>query len=86
MPIVSNRHLKGCYKLFSQSPGRVKMAGDFVKFDLHTREVFVIEKCLAREMKLLTQLSQSRLDSARFSDAVREVPAVQNILVRVLTS
>lgn len=59
------------------------MAGEFVKHDLHTREVLVTEICSVLDMKVLTSAPSPPLDSVCFTEKIQEVPAVSNILARV---
>lgn len=57
-------------------PGRDEMAGEFVKYDPHTREVFVTELCTAEGMKLSTRPSSSLSGSVCSFEEVQEVSAI----------
>lgn len=86
VPIANSRRWKEWRCLFTNSLGRVKMLGDFVKYNLPTHESFVTEICTARGTKMSTQPSSLRPDLGCSSDELEEIPAVppSNTLVQVL--
>lgn len=72
VPIANSRCPKGWRRLSSHSTGRVKMAGDFGKYNSHRREVFVTKIVSAQEMKMPTRPSSLRLDLACSTNEVEE--------------
>lgn len=74
--IANSRRQKGWRRLFSRFPERVEIAGDFLKYDRHTREAFVTDICSARGRRLSIRASSLRLDMACSFDEVEEVPAI----------
>lgn len=89
VPIANSCRPKRWRRSSPHFPRQLKKAGDFVAYDPDSRDIFVTEVCLAREIKLLAQPSSLRPDSTilkRSSNERQELPAVLtlNTLARVL--
>lgn len=81
LPIANNHRPKGWRHSSSHSSGRLKIAGDFDKYNPQTFKLFVTAFCFSREMKLSTQQSSSRCSpavSALASDEVNELSVARN--------
>lgn len=89
LPTANNCRRKAWHRLSSHSPGQLKMAAAFVRYNSQSSEHFVMRNCSAGKIKLYTRQSSLRPASAiseYFSDEVQEFPAVLalNDLARAL--